>query len=520
MGLLSLVGTPLQLMDESNQLNQPDHATMSLGRRAVWVTLGRLSNAVAILLVGVVLSRAMQPADYGQYQLAWVFLNLAIPLFLFGTPLSISFFLAPLKGADRDRDAVQHVALICFLTALFALGAVGLWISGGIGPFTIPEDVLAILPLGTLIGSGMIACGFLEPILIVYGKHKILAASLLLFSALHLSAALAGWFLGQSLWWIFVGLSCSVGLRVAWSYLLLFKLLGPGSVNLCRQRLAVQLKYVWPVGIRDGLGILSQFADKLIFASFFTSAQFALYFNGAWELPLVGIVVHSLLAILLPELRVACRRGDMDQVATLMHFAARRVALLLFPATALGFLLAPQLTSFLFGEAYRASGDVFRVFILLLPLRVSIAGSVLLAANRARTVLLGSCADLVLAVVLGLALIPSLGTLGPAVALVASTFCQVCYYTWKVVEAMQRPLPEIMPWRVLGRLGGLSLTAALGASWFVRFESVVLNLVVPGSIFLLLLMGLGFGLRLLEEEERSAVKAVWRLLTAKCRSIV
>ena len=507
-------------MDVTTQQDRDDNAAISLGRRAVWVTLGRLGNAVAILLVGVVLSRAMQPSDYGQYQLVWVFLNLAIPLFLFGTPLSISFFLAPLEGAERDRDAAQHAVLICLLAALFALGAVGVWVSGGFGPLIIPADVLPLLPLATIIGSGMIACGFLEPILIVYGKHKTLAASLLLFAALHLGAALAGWFLGRSLWWIFVCLSCSVGLRVSWSYLLLFKLSGVRSLGFHRQRLAEHLKYVWPVGIRDGIGVLSQFVDKLIFASFFTTAQFALYFNGAWELPLVGIVVHSLLAILLPELRVACRRGDMDRVATLMRFAARRLALLLFPATAFGFFLAPEITSFLFGEAYRASGDVFRVFILLLPMRVSTAGPVLLAANRARTVLLGSLADLVLAVVLGLALIPFLGTLGPAVALVASTFCQVCYYNWRVAAAIHRSLPEILPWRALGRLGVLSLSAALGAFCFVRFESAALNLIVPGFIFLLLLMGLGFGLRLLEAEERGAVTGAWRLVTAKCRSIL
>ena len=510
----------MHLMEVRTHQDRNGNAAISLGRRAGWVTLGRLGNAVAILLIGVVLSRAMQPAEYGQYQLVWVFLNLAIPLFLFGTPLSISYFLAPLEGAERDRDAAQHVALICSLAVLFSLGSIGVWISNGVGPFTIPAELLPVLPLAILIGSGMIACGFLEPILIVYGKHKILSGSLLLFSAVHLIAAMSGWYIGNSLWWIFLGLSCSVGIRVIWSFILLFSLLGPGSVTFCRRRLAEQLNYLWPVGIRDGMGILSQFADKLIFASFFTVAQFAIYFNGAWELPLVGIVVHSLLAILLPELRVACRRGDMDQVVRLMHFAARRVALVLFPATALGFLLAHEITSFLFGEAYRGSGDVFRVFILLLPMRVSTAGSVLLAANRARTVLLGSLADLVLAVALGLALISPLGTLGPAVALVGSTFCQVCFYNWRVAAAVHRPLPMILPWRVLLRLGVLSLASALAASCLVCFESVALNLVVPGSVFLIFLVGLGFGFRLLEAEERNVVTAAWRLVAGKCRSIL
>lgn len=491
----------------------PNH---SIVRRAGWLTLGRLANAGSLLLAGVFLSRALSPAEYGQYQLIWVFLYMAIPLFLFGTPVSISYFLAPLTGPERDREASRHAALIGLLAGLFALCAGGLWIGGGIGPFAPPVEAMPFLPMMAIIGGGMIAGGFLEPVLVVYGRHRTLSASLLLFSFLHLAAVFGGWFLGRTPQVIFVALSFSVLLKAAWSYLLLLRLLKPGSFNLSLHRLKDQLRYAWPVGVQDGIGVLSRFADKLIFATFFTTAQFALYFNGAWELPLVSVMVQSLLAILLPEFRVACGRGDMDRVTALMRFAARRLALLVFPATAFGLALAPELMSFIFGEAYRASADVFRVFILLLPLRISTAGLVLLAINRARTVLCGTILDLVLLVALGFALIPSLGTLGPAAALVVSTCCQTCFYNWQAGKAIDRAILEILPWRALTRLGLLNLAAALGACLLVRFESPVLNLLVSGPAFLLLLVGLGFGLRLLAEEERDFVTRAWRLVAARC----
>ena len=486
----------------------------SIGLRAGWLTLGRLSSVASLLLVGAMLSRTLSPTDYGHYQLVWMYLNIAIPLFLFGTPVSITYFLAPLEGAARHRQAAQHVLLIGLLAAFFALCGGGLWLWG----LDMPPDVGRLVPMAVLIGSGMIACGFLEPVLIVYGRHRVLAGSLIVFSSVHLTAVIAGWLVGGSLWSIFACLSCATGIRVAWSYLFLFRLLRPLSPGFFRHPLTEQLGYAWRIGIREGIEALSRFSDKLVFASFFTATQFAFYFNGAWELPIAGIAVSSLVAVLLPEWRVAYRRGEMDRVLALMHFAARRLALLLFPTAAFAFVTAPELMSLVFGDAYRASSGVFRVFLLLLPLRVSTAGRVLLAANRTRAVLLGTVVDLVVAVGLGLALIPWLGTLGPAVALIVSTSCQTGLYNWRAAAAIDRPLLDLLPWGALGRLVLPSVIAALGASFLVRFESAPLNLLAAGSVFVLLMAALGLGLRLFEAEERGVVIGLWRRVASRDRS--
>lgn len=489
----------------------------SIGLRAGWLTLGRLSSVASLLLVGAILSRSLSPAQYGHYQLVWMYLNIAVPLFLFGTPVSITYFLAPLEGAARHRRAAQHVLLIGLLAAFFALCGGGLWL--WCAPLLdMPPEVWRLVPMAVLIGSGMIACGFLEPVLIVYGRHRILAGSLIVFSSVHLAAVLAGWLVGGSLWSIFACLSCATALRVGWSYLFLFRLLRPLSLGSLRHPLTEQLRYAWRIGIREGIEALSRFSDKLVFVSFFTATQFAFYFNGAWELPIVGIAVSSLVAVLLPEWRVAYRRGEMDRVLALMHFAARRLALLLFPTAAFAFVTAPELMSLVFGDAYRASSGVFRVFLFLLPLRVSTAGRVLLAANRTRAVLLGTVVDLVVAVGLGLALIPSLGTLGPAVALIVSTACQTGLYNWRAAAAIQRPLLDLLPWGALGRLVLSSVIAALGASFLVRFESAALNLLAAGSVFVLLMAALGLGLRLFEAEERGVVIGLWRRVASRGRA--
>ena len=149
-------------------------------RRIGWVTLGRLSGIAALLLVNVILARNLPPADYGYYQQIWVLLNIAIPIFLFGLPVSINFFIPPLSGQERNNLMLQHVLLNLCMAFLFlgCVGGLGLAYRStlfGIGPDTVP-----LLPIAA-IGFGMIVCGFWEAFLIVYNKPKWLAISLVFF---------------------------------------------------------------------------------------------------------------------------------------------------------------------------------------------------------------------------------------------------------------------------------------------------------------------------------------------------
>lgn len=488
-----------------------DAASPGLTRRIGWVTLGRLAGISVLLLVNVILARNLPSADYGYYQQIWVLLNVAIPLFLFGLPVSINFFIPPLSGQERNNLMLQHVLLNLCMAFLF-LGCVG-----GLGAayrstlFGIGPDIVPLLPIAA-IGFGMIVCGFWEAFLIVYNKPKWLAISLVFFSLIHLSAVLLGYFIGKSLEWIFIGLSLSVMFRFIVVFLTLWRMLQPCSFRFRRDWLHKQLRYIWPVGLREGVGVLTKFSDKLLFIlsasyfPYFNASTFAYYYNGAWELPVVGILVDSIFLVLQPELRGAYHRKDTRYIVSLMHFAARRIAFFIFPLAAFSFVVGPDLMSFLFGASYRVSGDYFRVFTLILLCRVSTAGLVLLAADRAGSVLFGTVLDLFIAVVVGFALIPLVGPFGPAIGLVCSTYCQVGYYMWKASRVLGTPLRDILPWSTLGKLVLVNGGIGVCSSFFLIFDSAVSNIIISGAVFGVLFLIGGMGLGWFEPEERDLLR--------------
>lgn len=476
----------------------------SLGRRVSWVTVGRLANTLNLLLVSAILARHLSEVGFGQYQKVWVVLNIGIPLFLFGLPLGISYFLPGLQAQKRDSFLLQQVSLIWVMAALFCIGL--LLGAPQLAHFLSSPDLVPLLRLAAFIGAGLIACGFWEPFLIVYGRHRLLAFSLFAFALIYLVAVLVGYFVGQSLYWIFAGLCFFALCRAVVCIGVLIKLAGPPVLRFNREWLRRQLVYTLPIGLRDGIGILAKFTDKLIAIFVVSTDQFAYYIMGAWELPVVGLVVDSMLAVIMPDFAAAYRRREVARILELMRLAARRISLLVFPAAAFSFVAAPEFMALLYGEAYRVSGDYFRVFSLILPCRISTGGLVLLAAGRPNIVLLGTALDILLAFSLGLALLPWYGLLGPAVAVVFSTYCQVAYNLWQAGRVVDKGLRDLLPW---GRLAKwLLFNAVIGGvtSFSLVFSHPLYNLLVGGLVFGTLYVAGGYFARLYDDQEQAIIR--------------
>ena len=62
-----------------------------------------------------------------------------------------------------------------------------------------------------------------------------------------------------------------------------------------------QFKYAIPIGITASVGILIINIDSLFISYYFDTKSFAEYVNGAMELPFIGIITGSIMAVLMPE---------------------------------------------------------------------------------------------------------------------------------------------------------------------------------------------------------------------------
>ncbi|MFN0150714.1 MAG: lipopolysaccharide biosynthesis protein [bacterium] len=426
------------------------------------ISVARATNALAIVVTSAVLARHLDPAQYGTFQQAWLVITVGATVLLSGIPLSVSFF-APREHAAGRRGFLNLVLLA--LAALGAIGAAGLMIAAGwLARLMNNPDLARYIPALAVYILAILPANPLESFLVVENRHTRLGWITLVASLAMIAAAVLPAMLGTDPIWIYRGLAAYALFRST----MLFAAVAReyrGVVPTLRATLPREfLIYSLPLGANEVVRVSSGWLDKALVASRFDPETFAIFANGAFEIPFIAILLASTTTILMPEFSRLAAATDKSPLVRLWQRAILRTGLFVLPLCAFALLMASDIMITLFSERYAASATPFRVYLLLLPLRCAAYTPMLLALGRGRAVLLGATADLVLSLCLALVLIPRIGYVGPAVALVVSTYAQSAFYLAIAGRALGTKPGALIPWGGLARVGGCAALAAIATA--------------------------------------------------------
>lgn len=437
---------------------------MGLSRQVAIVAAGRIAATSSIFIVNALLARAWSLPEFGRFSAVWILGNTLVPVFLCGLPTAL-LYAFPRQDTDSARTALLRqgtwlltaAATGLVLLLWFAGDAVAAWLA-------LPAAADLIVPFLPYVFS-VVAAGHVEAALVASGR-PVWQAWLALAGAVGLVgvAALAGmqsWGLAQT----FTGLSVVSVVRGALGWGLLA--VGPGGIGLPRRAgLGPFLGYAARIGLNDTVGSLSRAVDRLVVLTFLGTADLALYHVGAIEVP-VSLMLAAVVTVLVPEVSRLTAAGNLEAVAALFRGAVGRLALFILPLFCFLFAHADTLIDVYLPAAYSRTDQVFRIFLLALPLRCAVYNPVLVGTGRANWALFGSVGDLglnlMLSVILVLALLPEhaeWALLGPAAATVIATWCQVGILVAMLARALGRSWRDVLPW---GRLGRVGATATVGA---------------------------------------------------------
>lgn len=488
---------------------------MGLSRQVAVVACGRVATTASIFVVNALLARAWSLPDFGRFSAVWILGNTLAPVFLLGVPTAV-LYRFPRLAAEQRRSLVWQATLALSLSAaclaavlLLAGDVLSRWMS-------IPSDVQLILPFTPYVLS-IVASGHVEAVLVAQ-KRPVWQAALSLVAAIGLvciaaGSWAAGWDVASTLW----ALSAVGVARATIGWGLLVLLSGRAGV-LSLTGFSALMGYAARIGVSDAVGAVSRAVDRVVVLGVLGTADLALYHVGAIEVP-VSLLLAAVVTVLVPEVSRLSAVGQTDAVADLFRGAVGRLSLLILPLFCFLFVHADTLIAVYLPGSYAAATDVFRLFLLALPLRCAIYNPILVGTGRASWALYGSVADLLLNICLSLLLVhwllevhPPWALLGPAAATVMATYLQVTVLLWMLAHALERSPATLLPWRRLARVGTVGAGAALASGWLVSGWT--------GSAWLrLLLAGVAFGglvLLLL----RSWHRPDWDELTGLGRSIV
>jgi O-antigen/teichoic acid export membrane protein len=218
------------------------------------------------------------------------------------------------------------------------------------------------------------------------------------------------------------------------------------------------VKYSVPLGFSGMLGLITLQLDKIIVSSMCTPEEFAIYANGAIEIPLIGIITGSIATVILADMTIMCQQKNHDKALMLFHRASLRSASVLLPAMCFLMITADQFIITVYSVKYIQSVPPFRLYLLILPVRIVVYGSAIMALGMTRFILIRSIFDLIINAILSVILVRVLGYIGAVIATILTL------YLWSVPFNL-RIISKGFNIRVISVIPLLDLAILLGCSF-------------------------------------------------------
>jgi O-antigen/teichoic acid export membrane protein len=354
--------------------------------KVIMLSVGQGLNVLAMIFVASYLSRVMSQSEYGTYRQTFLVYEFASPLLILGMPQALFVFVG------RKPDLAKQYTLVN-MGMLFASGLLFGLLILTLGKNLISElwdnpALSASLGIMSLYGCFFYPTQTISGCLMGIGKaHLVLtynvSTRILIMASVIGAVVIWGPYASTALMGVMLGTILSLLVAIS----LVVKFCPQSEEKFSWAMLREQVGFAVPVGLASLFGSISLSIDRLIVSCLTNAENYAIYANGAVELPIVGIITGSITAVIMPEMSAAFAAGDKSKALELWHQAAVKSALVLFPICALFMISADTFITLLYSEKYAASAIPFRYYLLLLPARIVVFGALFQAMNKPREVL-------------------------------------------------------------------------------------------------------------------------------------
>jgi len=460
--------------------------------RAGAVTMGRSLYVASLFVLNIGLARAMGPESFGAFQQVFIFNALFLILTL-GIPETVYYFIPRLSGVERSRFLGQTFGLLLasglFTAVLFAAAAP---LFAGLQQ---NREIVQQLRMFGIFGGFFVAASFADPVFITY-KRTSYVFLLNTFHGIFLFGLTAWYYAaGVSSLKLFTAMAVFGALKYLLTLILLFSIrreIGPVSIFSGKNTIPAQLTFAIPIILTTTVDIVSRWLDKFVVSSFFGAETFGVFFVGAIEIPFIAVLVASVYSVISPLLNSFHHKGEMDKLIRLVNTTFKLLAKIVWPLFIYCFVFAGLLITVVFRENFAGAVLPFRIYLMLVPLRIASYGIILIALGKPQTVFRAAVLALLLNLVLNIVLAMTIGYVGPALATVISTYFHVFILIVVILRQTGASLSDLVPFRQLIAIaitGGFAVLIAFTLSMAVQGDIAKLALSAPAFALSYLILG-------------------------------
>ena len=435
--------------------------------KAGYLFIARLLPILVLFVITVLFARKLSYNEYGTFQSVWMYSNIINVIITFGfTSIILSTNESLLNSfiINNRQQIIFFYSLLTILTLFvfysyarnLTLSTILLLIA-----FTLTQNIIAIK----------------EIYLIKYERQQQLFYINIFYTLFFLLWHFYILFQGYDLNKLIIGIIILSIIKIFAIRSHRTLLSNQNNLNLSH----ASFKNHWIfIGINDIIGVFSKWIDKLFLLYLLTPSDFAVFFNGSFEIPLFGLLITVAGNLLMVDIS----KGLLSSENVLKSFDTnyKLLSAIVFPIFFFLLFYNKELFALLFNHKYDASIPVFIISLFILPLRINNYGALLQCYSRGDLVMKGSILDISIVIILMLALYTDLSTKGVAVAVVFGTYAQIFYYLLSASKAINVRFLALFPLKYLSIYFFIILIIYTSFHFIYFGNDIYIRLLIGGSI--------------------------------------
>ncbi len=336
--------------------------TDSFATRTLWLSVARLSALVLSFLLPFLLARRLNNTDFGLYKQAFQVLTTGVSLLGLQVSGGLYSFIPrfPEKKAQVALNAVGFYALIG--------GAVALWFT--VWPQWIEsafQDGALLTPvmpwIGLTICLWLVASAF-ESLMIADNDVRRAAVIAVALQIVKTGFLLAAAFLSGSIRTMVLAAVAFGAVQCLLFALYVWRRYGQFWLAPDWALFKLQLANALPFGLGAFAFGWQYDLHNYFVGHYFSAADYGIYANGCFQLPLLLVLLDAMDTIMMPEIARLDQLGQRHKIGELWLQAIRTMGLFFIPACVVMFVLRHELIVGLYSEKFAASVPIFAVTLL------------------------------------------------------------------------------------------------------------------------------------------------------------
>lgn len=375
-------------------------------------------NVLANLLFLPYLSRAMEVNDYGTYGQTILIIEIVKGLAAFGLAKIIFTFLA-----NKNRD--QTETFYSNILSAFIIGLIGSLLLILFKPLYLPvlnnnalNSTITIYSLSICLSLMYTS---LNATLIFAGLVKKASVISIITNLIRIGLVLISVQIFYSINMIFWSLLLVILIQVLLCYAYIPKQI-KNDFKISKESVKSQIKSGWTLGIASTLGVLLYSTDGIMISSLLDVKSYAIYRNGAFQIPFISAIYGAISVVLLPELSTYFFEKRYHDIIKIKKKAMTNAAMLVIPPVIFFIVFGNQVIVLYLSETYKASAIIFMIYNLILLSRFTSYDELYIISNNANKMPIIYGTAFCINIVLNYILINSIGINGAAISSVISYY--------------------------------------------------------------------------------------------------